>query len=60
MFLSIHHAFVVKSIELITYQHFGEWIGIVLLCVNHADFYHIISHMLSYTPVTQYYSFIIK
>ena len=45
MFLLSHHSFVVKSMGLITYQHFGECICVVSLCFNIAEFYHIIIHM---------------
>ena len=60
MFLSIHHVFMLKCMELITYQCFGEWICLVFFCVNIADFYHIISHIFSYKMETQYHSFSIQ
>ena len=60
MSLSIHHAFMVKSMELITCQRFSEWIFAVSLCVNLADFYHIIGLMFSYKMVTQRHSFLIQ
>ena len=47
MFLSIRHAFMVKSTELINYQRFGEWVCVIFLCINLADFYQAIIHMFS-------------